>query len=162
MGQEGRCTHPNICSLGQYTGQMNTQVNTPLIAGLDHVQIEAPAGCEEAARSFFGGVLGLAELQKPLALQKNGGVWFALPDGKQIHIGVTPGFVPRQKGHPALRCADLEAVKSALAAQGIAFRPDAEAGVARIFLADPWGNRLEIVHGQHASYPLQSGHDPST
>ena len=45
----------------------------PLISGLDHVQLEAPAGCEAAARAFFGGVLGLPELQKPAALQKNGG-----------------------------------------------------------------------------------------
>jgi hypothetical protein len=29
---------------------------------LDHVQIAAPPGCEPAARHFFGGLLGLSEL----------------------------------------------------------------------------------------------------
>lgn len=43
-----------------------------LLTGIDHLLIEAPAGCEEAARAFYGGVLGLPELCKPAALQKNG------------------------------------------------------------------------------------------
>lgn len=124
-----------------------------LITGLDHVLIEAPAQCEAAARSFFGGVLGLGELQKPAALQKNGGAWFALPGGQQLHIGVTADFVPRQKGHVALRCADLDVVKTALEAAAVAFTADEEAGVPRVFLRDPWGNRLEIVQGEHASVP---------
>lgn len=116
-----------------------------LLNGLDHVLIEAPEGCEAAARDFFTGVLGLAEQQKPAALQKNGGAWFALPDGKQLHVGVTKAFVPRQKGHVALSCADLEAVKAVLAAHAIPCRNDEEAGIPRVFLQDPWGNRLEIV-----------------
>ncbi|MDX6455126.1 MAG: hypothetical protein QOD48_1233, partial [Gaiellaceae bacterium] len=32
---------------------------------IDHVQLAAPPGCEEAAQRFFGAVLGLAELEKP-------------------------------------------------------------------------------------------------
>lgn len=133
----------------------------PLLTGLDHLLIEAPAGCENAARAFFGSVLGLRELQKPTALQKNGGCWFALPDatelsGQQLHIGVVADFVPRQKGHPAFRCADLQAVKDALDAQNIPYRADTEAGVPRLFLSDPWGNRLEIVEGAHSSVPLEN------
>lgn len=122
-----------------------------LVTGLDHVQIEAPAGCEDAARQFFTGLMGLPELQKPAALQRNGGAWFALPSGQQLHIGVTPEFVPRQKGHVALRCTDLGAVKAALEAAAVAYTADEEAGVPRVFLRDPWGNRLEIVQGQHQS-----------
>jgi catechol 2,3-dioxygenase-like lactoylglutathione lyase family enzyme len=51
------------------------------IAGLDHVQLAAPAGCEAAARAFFCDLLGLEELEKPEALRPRGGVWFGLPDG---------------------------------------------------------------------------------
>ena len=116
-----------------------------LMTGLDHVLIEAPQGCEAAARDFFTGVLGLTELPKPATLQKNGGAWFALPDGKQLHIGVAKDFVPRQKGHVALSCADLKAVKAVLAAHAIPCRDDEKAGVPRVFLQDPWGSRLEIV-----------------
>ena len=65
---------------------------TPLLTGLDHVQIEAPAGCEPQARAFYAGVLGLPELRKPAPLEARGGCWFALPDGRQLHVGVTPEF----------------------------------------------------------------------
>ena len=126
---------------------MSTQPR-PLISGLDHVLIEAPAGCEAAARAFFTGFLGLPELPKPAALAARGGVWFGLPDRRQLHIGVTPNFVPRDKGHLALRCPDLEAVTDRASAFSIACVPDAElAPVRRVFLRDPWGNRLEILEG---------------
>ncbi|WP_264775146.1 VOC family protein [Deinococcus aetherius] len=126
---------------------------TSLISGLDHVQVEAPAGCEADARAFFGEFLGLPELAKPGALRSRGGVWFGLPDGRQLHVGVTPDFVPREKGHPALRCADLAAFRARCGAHGVPFRADEEAGVPRVFLRDPFGNRLEVVQGAHESVP---------
>lgn len=132
------------------SGAAYARAMTPLIAGLDHVQIEAPAGCEAGARAFFGAFLGLPELQKPAALRGRGGAWFALPDGRQLHVGVAPDFVPREKGHPALRCTDLAAFQAHCAAHGVAYRVDAEAGVPRVFLQDPFGNRLEVVEGRHA------------
>jgi len=39
--------------------------------------------------------LGLPELVKPEALRRNGGVWFGLLDGRPLHEGVAPEFVPR-------------------------------------------------------------------
>ncbi|ANE44298.1 VOC family protein [Deinococcus puniceus] len=121
----------------------------PLISGLDHVQTEAPAECEAEARAFFTGFLGLPELPKPAALAARGGAWFGLPDGRQLHIGVTPNFVPRDKGHLALRCPDLDAVTERASRFGIACVPDAElAPTRRVFLCDPWGNRLEILEGR--------------
>ncbi|WP_261664121.1 VOC family protein [Deinococcus sp. Marseille-Q6407] len=122
-----------------------------LLTGLDHVQIEAPAGCEAAARQFFTGVLGLPELSKPPILAARGGCWFGLPDGRQLHVGVAADFQARHKGHPALRCADLGAVGQQLDTHGVSWQADEEAGVPRLFLQDPWGNRLEIVQGQHPS-----------
>ncbi|MFB9995533.1 VOC family protein [Deinococcus oregonensis] len=121
----------------------------PLISGLDHVQIEAPAGCEAEAHAFFGGFLGLPELPKPAVLAARGGAWFGLPDGRQLHIGVTPNFVPRDKGHLALRCTDLDAVTERASASGISCVPDTElAPIRRVFLRDPWGNRLEILEAR--------------
>lgn len=124
----------------------------PLILGLDHVQLCAPRGCEEAARAFFGGVLGLSELAKPEVLRPNGGVWFGLPDGRQLHVGVQEPFAPAEKAHPCLRCASLAAVTARLEAHHIAFQPDTRLP-GRLYLRDPWGNRLEIVEGAHVSIP---------
>ncbi|MEF2276707.1 glyoxalase [Deinococcus sp. YIM 134068] len=129
---------------------------TTLISGLDHVQVEAPAGCEAQAWAFFGDFLGLPELAKPEALRSRGGVWFGLPDGRQLHVGVTPDFVPREKGHPALRCANLAAFCAHCQAHGIPYHADDEAGVARVFLRDPFGNRLEVVGGGYESVPADA------
>jgi len=128
-----------------------------LITGLDHVQIEAPAGCEAQARAFFGVFLGLPELVKPEALRRNGGVWFGLPDGRQLHVGVAPEFVPRMKGHPGLRCDDLAAFTAHCDRHGMPYRADQEAGVARVFLQDPFGNRLEVVQGARPARMVKVG-----
>ncbi len=115
---------------------------------LDHVQVAAPPGCEEAARRFYGELLGLPELEKPASLRGRGGVWFSLA-GAQLHIGVAAPFVPASRAHPALRVADeqaLEALAQRLAAEGVGVRWDAEiAGISRFFTSDPWGNRLELL-----------------
>lgn len=117
-------------------------------AGLDHVQLAAPAGCEAEARSFFGGLLGLAEVEKPPTLAARGGCWFAVGDA-QLHVGVENPFAPAHKAHPALRLespAALRALAARLDAAGIPVTWDAELpGTARFYVADPWGNRLELL-----------------
>jgi catechol 2,3-dioxygenase-like lactoylglutathione lyase family enzyme len=50
--------------------------NRPPTFALHHVQLAMPRGAESAARAFYGGVLGLAEIVKPAALAARGGVWF--------------------------------------------------------------------------------------
>jgi catechol 2,3-dioxygenase-like lactoylglutathione lyase family enzyme len=112
-----------------------------LIGGLDHVQIEAPPGHEAQARAFYGGFLGLSELQKP--------------EGTQLHTGVVGDFEPRKKGHLCLRCTDLNAVLERAQAFGIDATEDIQlAPLRRAFLHDPFGNRLEVVEGGHEHLPL--------
>jgi len=79
---------------------------SPTIVGIHHIQMEAPPGCEEAARTFYSDILGLEEMEKPEQLRSRGGVWFACGP-QQIHIGVTKNFEPRRKGHPALEVHNL-------------------------------------------------------
>ena len=71
-----------------------------MITGIDHVQVAAPPGCEPAARSLYGGLLELAEVDKPPALAARGGCWFAV-GGQQLHVGVAQPFTPSAKAHPA-------------------------------------------------------------
>src|SRR4051794_7679069 len=123
-------------------------VRTMAIVGLDHVQIAAPPGCEGDARRFYGRVLGLAELAKPPALAARGGAWFALGDGRQLHLGVEEDFAPARKAHPALRVAagSLEALAERLLEAGCEVRWDeALPNVPRFYVDDPWGNRLELI-----------------
>ena len=43
--------------------------------GIDHVQVAAPPGGEREARAFYGGVLGLEEIEKPEPLRGRGGIF---------------------------------------------------------------------------------------
>lgn len=117
------------------------------IVGLDHVQIAAPKGCEGAARRFYGELLGLAELPKPEPLRGRGGVWFEA-GAQQLHIGVEEGFQAARKAHPAFRvdAAALDELASRLQAAGTEVAWDHDlVGVRRFFVADPWGNRVELL-----------------
>jgi len=118
-----------------------------MIIGLDHVQVAAPPGSEAAARHFYGEVLGLTELEKPVALRARGGVWFAA-GAQQLHIGVTEPFAPAAKAHPAFAVArtQLDRLADRLQAAGCPVRwADDIPEVRRFFTDDPWGNRLELV-----------------
>src|SRR3954447_1277014 len=119
------------------------------IVGIDHVQVAAPPGCESDARRFYGGLLGLEELEKPAPLAGRGGVWFALGDaGQQLHVGVEQDFAPARKAHPALvvSLGGLELLAERLVEAGCEVRwDDALPGVARFYADDPWGNRRELV-----------------
>ncbi|MBV9942774.1 MAG: VOC family protein [Solirubrobacterales bacterium] len=117
------------------------------LLGIDHVQVAAPVGSERQARRFYGEVLGLTEVPKPAALQARGGVWFAC-GAHQLHIGISEGFSPAEKAHPALqvRLGDLDRLATRLEAAGAAVRwDDAIPGTRRFYSDDPWGNRIEFV-----------------
>ena len=101
------------------------------------MQLAAPPGCEEAARRFFGDVLGMREVEKPPELAARGGVWF-----ERLHIGVEEDFRPARKAHPAFVVDDLDALAARL---GDVQWDEALPGVRRFYAADPWGNRLEFV-----------------
>ena len=119
--------------------------NLNLICGIDHVQVAAPPGCEQEARRFYGGVVGLREIPKPEALQARGGCWFQCGT-QQLHIGVAQDFKPSRKAHPAFQTPDLAALERVLASQGIGYERDGSIpGTRRIYAHDPWGNRLEFV-----------------
>ena len=114
------------------------------ITGIDHVQLAAPAGCEVAARAFYGELLGMEELPKPQALRARGGVWFRA-GAQELHVGVEEPFVAARKAHPGLMVDDLDELSDRLRAAGVKPQPDdAIAGLARFFVHDPFGNRLEL------------------
>ncbi|TYP70050.1 glyoxalase [Paenibacillus methanolicus] len=115
--------------------------------GLDHVQLAAPEGCEEAARRFFGGLLGWPEIPKPEPLRARGGVWFQC-GAHQVHIGVQKDFVPAAKAHPAFHVRGLMQLRDRLLERETPVIDDdarTEEGVARFYVRDPFGNRLEFM-----------------
>jgi len=114
------------------------------VTRIDHIQIAAPAGCEEAAREFYGGILGLKEIEKPEALRARGGCWFECGD-RQVHIGIEKDFRPAKKAHPAFAVAHFDRLRETLARRGIVLMDESIPGTRRFYADDPWGNRLEFV-----------------
>lgn len=118
------------------------------IEAIDHIQLAAPKGSEEEARAFFTGILGLEEIEKPPLLRKRGGVWFKFGH-YQIHIGIEEPFIPAKKAHPAFRIKDIEALKSHLRDNDYPFVADDNLpGANRIYVDDPFGNRMEMLEWQ--------------
>lgn len=112
---------------------------------IDHVQLAMPAGQEERAREFYGGVLGLSEVAKPAALVARGGVWFEA-EGLKVHLGVDPDFVPARKAHPAFVVDDLVKTVEWIQSNGLEVSaPKKVQGRYRTFVHDPFGNRIELV-----------------
>ncbi|MFC3899577.1 VOC family protein [Aliicoccus persicus] len=115
------------------------------IIGLDHVQLAAPPNSEEAARRFFGEILGLDEVEKPEVLRKRGGVWFQIGN-QQLHIGIEESFVPAKKAHPAFEVRELDELKKRVDEFEVDYVSDGDLeGANRIFVFDPFGNRLEFL-----------------
>ena len=71
-----------------------------LISGLDHMLLLIPKGCDDEARAYFTGVLGMPEMPKPHPLSERGGCWFQAGD-QQLHVGAEPTFEPATRAHPA-------------------------------------------------------------
>ena len=63
---------------------------TPFSIGpLHHVQLAIPPAGEPDCRAFWGGVLGMTEVEKPAVLAARGGCWFR-GGGLEVHLGVEP------------------------------------------------------------------------
>ena len=115
---------------------------------IDHVQLAIPRGGEDAARGFYGTLLGLDEVAKPPELAARGGCWFER-GALGIHLGVEADFRPARKVHPALRVIDLAELIAGLRAAGCAVSEDGPfEGCERVYVDDPFGNRIELIAEQ--------------
>lgn len=118
---------------------------TDRIPRIHHVQVAIPAGGEDSAREFYGVLLGFEEIAKPENLVKRGGCWFATGN-LQLHLGVDKDFAPATKAHVAYEVEDVDAMRSRMEAAGVAIVEDEPLpGYERFYLADPFGNRVEIL-----------------
>ncbi|RFC73858.1 VOC family protein [Streptomyces sp. AcE210] len=116
-----------------------------MLRALDHVQLAAPAGSEDALRRFYGDALGMTETPKPPALAARGGCWFEAGQVR-LHLGIERDFRPARKAHPGLRVTGIEAYAARLAAHGVRITWDGDLpGHRRFYADDPVGNRLEFL-----------------
>lgn len=115
------------------------------IAAIEHVQLAMPAGREQAAREFYQNLLGIPEVPKPPHLAKRGGAWFER-GALKIHLGVEADFRPARKAHPALLVVGLTELVARLKAHDVpVVEDDPLEGYFRVYVADPFGNRIELM-----------------
>jgi catechol 2,3-dioxygenase-like lactoylglutathione lyase family enzyme len=114
------------------------------IVGVDHIQLAMPAGGEGKARAFYAGLMGVPEVPKPAALAARGGAWFESPQVK-IHLGVDHEFRPARKAHPGLLVEGLSELTARLRSAGYEVIDEPLNGRGRIYVDDPFGNRLELI-----------------
>jgi catechol 2,3-dioxygenase-like lactoylglutathione lyase family enzyme len=116
--------------------------------GLHHVQLAAPRGSEEALRQFYCTVLGMTEVPKPPVLAARGGAWFR-SGAVELHLGIEDDFQPARKAHPGILVGDIDALVRRLGEHGIEVMWDENfPGFRRCYVADPHGNRLELLQPQ--------------
>ena len=112
---------------------------------LDHVQLAMPAGREEEAIAFYDGVLGIPQVPKPVHLAARGGCWFERGD-LRVHLGVDRDFRPATKAHPAFIVDDVRGIARAVIAAGFEVDDDEPLdGFDRVYVSDPFGNRIELM-----------------
>lgn len=115
------------------------------VLAVDHVQLAMPAGEEDRARSFYSLTLGIKETPKPPHLAVRGGVWFE-EGALKIHLGVEKEFRPAKKAHPALLVEGLgELVERCRAAGYEVVSDEPLEGYNRVYVSDPFGNRIELM-----------------
>jgi catechol 2,3-dioxygenase-like lactoylglutathione lyase family enzyme len=116
-----------------------------MLLAIDHIQLAMPPAGEAAARTFFVGLLGMSEEDKPQELKTRGGCWFR--GGKvHIHCGVESPFQPQRKAHPAILVTDLDSLAQTIGRANLPIRwDDTVPGRKRFYTDDPFGNRIEFI-----------------
>lgn len=112
---------------------------------IHHVQLMMPRGREDEALRFYVELLGLVRIPKPSDMPDPTGVWLTLGE-QEIHLGLQDEIDRESRAHVALLTDELDALTARLAEAGVALAPSNEvAGLRRVHLRDPFGNRLELM-----------------
>jgi catechol 2,3-dioxygenase-like lactoylglutathione lyase family enzyme len=124
------------------------------VTQIDHVSVLITD--VERSRHFYRDLLGLKEIAKPRTFDFVA-LWFQLGD-TQLHLLLKDRPDTISPRHFALRVADVRAARAHCQQRGI---PVQEAtlipGADRFFVADPDGNRIEVIQWIERYDPAVSG-----
>jgi catechol 2,3-dioxygenase-like lactoylglutathione lyase family enzyme len=111
------------------------------IKKLHHVTICIPIGFEAEARSFYTGLLGLQEIDKPKSIS---GIWYKVGES-ELHLGIEHEIYPTKR-FPAFEVDNIHGIKKILSEKGIDTKDESSIpGFRRISFLDPWKNKLELI-----------------
>src|SRR5215470_18490172 len=115
-------------------------------AHLHHVNVTVPKSLEDAAKHFYGVVMGLQEVPKPESSRGRGGAWYQLGQ-MQLHLSIEETVGGPSKRHVCYTVHDLAEAEERFRRAGVEIFPDdlPMPGWERFYVRDPGGNRLEIA-----------------
>jgi len=117
-------------------------------ANIDHVNVTVPKSLEDAAKRFYGIVMGLQEVPKPEASRARGGAWYQLGP-LQLHLSIEGPLGDNciSKRHVCYTVANLTEAEQRFRSAGVEIIADDQPmpGWSRFYVRDPGGNRLEIA-----------------
>ena len=115
------------------------------IIGLDHVHISVPKGSGRKVRHFYGEILDMEEIPAPNGVKQRGSYWFRCGTAR-LHVGIVEDFQPAVATHPAFAVASVSALAARLRVKNVDITdPEEIEGRRRMFVDDPFGNRLEFT-----------------
>lgn len=116
-------------------------------ARLHHVTMPRPPGSDDAARAFYGDLLGLDEIPPPTSLSALDLIWYRLAGESELHLFVEEPMGQDHSGrHICLAVEDVHTVRERLIAEGITVVGATPIpGRPRYFVRDPFGNLIELT-----------------
>ena len=113
---------------------------------LQHVSVAIAADGADAARAFYGGLLGLEEKPVPPKLDPNELIWFSTGGDLELHL-MRSGDEPPPSAHFCLAVdCGLDELRARIEAAGVETRTPTEiVGRPRFFCSDPFGNLVELT-----------------
>lgn len=113
---------------------------------LHHVNVTVTPDLEEVTKHFYGEVLGLTRVPKPLTSRQSG-AWYQIGPN-QLHLSVKNGEQgPLRSSHVCFAISDLAEAEEKFRVAGVEIITDPEPNPTspRFFVRDPGGNLLEIA-----------------
>jgi catechol 2,3-dioxygenase-like lactoylglutathione lyase family enzyme len=130
------------------------------IIGVNHVNVTVPGALEQAAKDFYGTVLGLRQIPKPEGSRQNVGAWYELGP-IQLHLSLEDNVHNEVSDrHVCYQVVDAASAELHVRNAGVEIIGDTRPikGVSRFFVRDPGGNMIEITDaGSAGSLPATSG-----
>ncbi len=116
------------------------------VTRLNHVNVTVPAALEAAAKHFYGEVLGLTQLSKPVGPRQYIGAWYEL-GAAQLHLSIEDAQNELSDRHVCYQVSNIRAAQKVFEAADVTIIRDDDPirGQTRFFVRDPGGNMLEIT-----------------
>lgn len=117
------------------------------VVKLQHVNVTVPASLEEAAKTFYGELLGLQQIEKPDGPRKYVGAWYQMGES-QLHLSIEDLARNQESNrHVCYSVSDIASALSTFRTAGVEVVSEEQLvnGGSRFFVRDPAANLIEIT-----------------